>query len=82
MLLPEYNLPSNREKTVAPQPHYITAYQPTLCPHLIVEMASKADPALILKSLAVDTTDTCPNTMTHVYTEGSVLNAVAQDGSN
>ena len=47
--LPEYNLPCSREKiaTVASHPLYGTAYQPTLCKHLIVEMASKADPAHI-----------------------------------
>ena len=37
-LLPEYNLSFSREKiaTVAPHPLYKTAYQPTLCQHLIV----------------------------------------------
>ena len=81
-LLPEYNLPCSREKiaTVAPQPLYRTAYQPTLCPHLIVKSASKAYPAHILKSLATETIDTYPNTMTHVYTDGSALNAVEQAG--
>ena len=81
-LLPEYILPCSREKiaTVAPQPLYRTAYQPTLCPHLIVKSASKAYPAHILKSLAAETIDTYPNTMTHVYTDGSALNAVEQAG--
>ena len=81
-LLPEYNLPCSREKiaTVAPQPLYRTAYQPTLCPHLIVKSASKAYPVHILKSLAAETIDTYPNTMTHVYTDGSALNAVEQAG--
>ena len=81
-LLPEYNLPCSRETiaTVAPQPLYRTAYQPTLCPHLIVKSASKAYPAHILKSLAAETIDTYPNTMTHVYIAGSALNAVEQAG--
>ena len=81
-LLPAYNLPCSREKiaTVAPQPLYRTAYQPTLCPHLIVKSASKAYPAHILKSLGAETIDTYPNTMTHVYTDGSALNAVEQAG--
>ena len=38
-----------------PQPPYRTAYQPTLCPHLIVKSAWKPCPAHILKSLAADT---------------------------
>ena len=77
-LLPEYNLPCSREKivTVVPQPLYRTAYQPTLCPHLIVKSASKARPAHILKSLAAEAIDMYPNTMTHVYSNGSALNAV------
>ena len=81
-LLPEYNLSCSREKiaTVAPQPLYRTAYQPTLCPHLIVKSASKAYPAHILKSLAAETIDTYPNTMTHVYTDGSALKPVEQAG--
>ena len=81
-LLPEYNLPCSRGKiaTVAPQPLYKTAYQPTLCPHLIVKSASKADPAHILKSLAAEIIDTYPNTMTHVDTDGSALNEVQQAG--
>ena len=56
-LMPEYNLPCSREKiaTVAPQPLYRTAHQPTMCPHLIVKSASKAYPAHILKSLAAQT---------------------------
>ena len=68
-LLPEYNLPCSREKiaTVAPQPLYRTAYQPTLCPHLIVKSAGKADPVHILKSLAAETIDTYPNTITHLH---------------
>ena len=43
-LLPEYNLPCSREKiaTVALQPLYRTAYQPTLCPHLIVKSIPSA----------------------------------------
>ena len=55
--LPEYNLPWSRKNiaTVAPQPLYRTAYQPTLCPHLIAKSASKAYPAHILKSLAAET---------------------------
>ena len=79
-LLPEYNLPCSREKiaTVAPQPLYKTAYQPTMCPHLIVKSASKAFPAHILKSLIAETIDTYPNTKTHVYTNGSALDAVEQ----
>ena len=81
-LLPEYSLPHSREKlaTIAPQQFYKTAYQPTLCPHLIVKSASKADPAHIRKSLAADTINTYPNTMTHVYSDGSALNAVEQAG--
>ena len=41
-LLPEYNLPSSTEKiaTVAPQPFYMAAYQPIMCPYLIVKSAS------------------------------------------
>ena len=42
--------------------------------------ASKAYPAHILKSLAAETIDTYPNTMTHVYTDGSALNTVEQAG--
>ena len=79
-LLPEYNLPCNGEKiaTVAPQPLYRTACKPTMCPHLIVKSASKADPVHIQKSLAAETIDTYPNTRTHVYTDGSAVNAVEQ----
>ena len=46
-LLPEYNMPRSKENiaTVAPQPLYRTAYQPTLCPHLIVKSASKSIPS-------------------------------------
>ena len=75
-------VPCSRENiaTVAPQPLHRTAYQPTLCPHLIVNSASKAYPAHILKCLAAETIDTYPNTMTHVYTDGSALNAVEQAG--
>ena len=67
-LLPEYNMPCSREKiaTVGPQTLYGTAYQPTLCPHFIVKSASKAYPAHIPKSLAAETIDTYPDTMTHV----------------
>ena len=56
-LLPVHNLPCRSENiaTVAPQPPYRTAYQPTLCPHLIVKSARKPCPAHILKSLAADT---------------------------
>ena len=59
--------------TLAPQPLYRTAYQPTLCSHLIVERAIKADHAHILKSLAAATIDTYPNTMARVHTDGSAL---------
>ena len=45
-----------------------------------MKSASKAYPAHILKSLAAETTDTYPNTMMHVYTDGSALNAVEQAG--
>ena len=78
ILLPEYNLPCSRETiaTVAPQPLYRTAYQPTLCPHLIVKSANKAYPAHILKRLAAETIDTYRNAVTHIYTDGSALNAV------
>ena len=81
-LLPEHNLLSSRENvtTVAPQTLYRTACQPTLCPHLIVKGGSKANPAHILTNLAAETIDTYPNTMTHVYTDGSALNAVVQAG--
>ena len=84
VLLPECNNknPCTREKlaTVAPHPLNRTAYEPTMCAHLIVKIASKADSAHILKSLAAETIDTYPNTITHVYTDGSVLNAVEQAG--
>ena len=49
-------------------------------PTLIVKSASKAYPAHILKSLAAETIDTYPNTMTHVYADWSALNAVEQAG--
>ena len=45
-----------------------------------MKSASRAYPAHILKSLAAETIDTYPNTMTHVYTDGSALNAVEQAG--
>ena len=51
-----------------------------MCPHLIVKSASKAYPVHIPKSLAAETIDTYSNTMTHVYTDGSALNAVEQAG--
>ena len=81
-LLPEYNLPSSTEKiaTVAQQPFYVTAYQPTLWPYFIVKSASLADPAHLLTRLAAETIDSYPNTMTHVYTDGSALNALEQAG--
>ena len=81
-LLPVYNLPCSREKiaTVAPQPLHKTAYQPTLCPHLIVKSASTAYTAHTLNSLAAETIDTYSNTMTHVYTDVSAMNAVEQAG--
>ena len=81
-LLPEYKLPCSRAKiaTVAPQPLHRTAYQPALCPHIIVKSASKAYAVHILKSLAAETIDTYTNTMTHVYTDGSALNALKQAG--
>ena len=81
-VLPEYNLPNSREKiaTVAPQPLYKTAYQPNLCPHLIVKSSSKVDIGHLQKRLAAETIDTYPNTMTHVDTNGSVRNAVEQEG--
>ena len=38
-----------------------------------MKSARNTDPAHILKSLAAETIDTYPNTMTHVYTDGSAL---------
>ena len=72
-LLHEYNLQRTREKiaTLASQP-----YQQTLCPHLIVKSASKADRAHILNSLTGETIDTLSNTMRHFYTDGLALNAI------
>ena len=57
-LLPEYNLPSSREKiaTVAPQTLCRTAYQPTLWPHLVAKDATKADTENIGSS---DNDDAC-----------------------
>ena len=73
-LLPETNRPNSREMiaTVAPQPLYITVYQPTLCSHLIVKGVSKADPAPLPKRLARETINTCPRTTAHEHTDDPI----------
>ena len=81
-LLPSYNLPSNTEKitTVAPQTFRTTTYTPSLHPHLVVKDTTKAHPLQVLQAVAAETISTYPDTITHVYTDGSAMNAVEQAG--
>ena len=66
--------------TVAPQPIHMTTYKPSLPPHLVVRDATKVHPLRVLRAVAAETISTYPDTMTHVYTDGSAMNALEQAG--
>ena len=59
---------------------YTTTYKPSLHSHLVVKDATKADPLQVLQAVAADTISAHHDTMTHVYTDGSAMNAVEQAG--